>query len=399
MKTIVDIEQRIRQHVEERWAEDVAAELTGAQTWWPRRYSLGRPDVAFIEDRYDDLIALIDQWRKWASAYGATVIESNIRVDRTTYPVLSHVLIPSLDVAAQVAGAEWEVMLRQAREHAALINKRFPHRGDRVGKIVDVVADWTPVDVELLTRAASWFEKNPNSRLSPRQVPLEGFHSKWLESRRNAVARLAGLDDLGLLPPHPSRIHFTYLDPAHLMAGGRRHDSATVGDRFFPAYIPDLVIISENKDTAVHFPEVDHAIAVEGAGSGASAFAAFEWLRTARLVVYWGDMDADGLRILAQFRTAGIPVQSLFMDLPTFERWEKYGTNTDKRGNPIIADDSPAPRNLEGHERALYELLTGVRGPKYRRVEQERIPTGEARAAVLQMQAATAASREVPQLL
>lgn len=385
MKAIAEIERRIRQHVEERWAEEVAAELTGAETWWPRRYSLGRPDASFIEDKYDDLIALIDEWRHWASLHAATVVETNVRVNGNTYPVLSHILIPHVDAAAEIAGTDWRVKLQHARKNAALIDARFPHRREVLGRSVAGVSEWTPVDVELLTRAASWFEKNPNSRLSARQVPLEGFHSKWLESRRHAVARLAGLDDLGLLPPHPSRIHFTYLDPGHLAARGRRHDSATVGDSFSPAYIPDLVIISENKDTAVHFPEVDNAIAVEGAGSGAAAFAGFNWLRGACVVVYWGDMDADGLRILAQFRTAGIPAQSLFMDLPTFRRWEKYGTNTDKRGNPIVADGSPAPRNLEDHELALYEFLTDAHGPKYRRVEQERIPLGDARAAIVQM--------------
>lgn len=385
MRQIAAIEQRIRQHVESRWADDVVAEVTGGQTWWPRRYVLGRPEAGLIDDEYRDLIDLVDQWRSWATLHGASVVESNIRVDGSTYPVLSHIVVPSLNVAAEIIGEGWADRLRQARSYAGLIDTQFPHRRSVLGKTVAAIANWSPVDVDLLRRAVSWFEDNPVSGLSPRQVPLEGFHTKWLESRRSVVARLCGLEDLGLLPPHPSRIHFTYLDPQHLQSGGRRHDSATVGDTFIPAYRIDAVIICENKDSAIYLPEIPGTIAVEGAGAGAKAFAAFEWIRAAPLVVYWGDMDADGLRILDQFRAAGISARSLFMDVSAYERWEKYGTNTDKRGLPIAADDRPAPKSLDAHERALYDLLNDPASTRYRRVEQERIPLSHARAAVLQM--------------
>ncbi|WP_223884566.1 DUF2220 domain-containing protein [Micromonospora craniellae] len=69
-------------------------------------------------------------------------------------------------------------------------------------------------------------------------------------------------------------MHFTYLDPAHLAAGGRRHDSVTIGDRAQPVYQPRVVIISENKDTAIHFPALDGAVSVEGVGRGGRTIAA-----------------------------------------------------------------------------------------------------------------------------
>jgi len=77
-------------------------------------------------------------------------------------------------------------------------------------------------------------------------------------------------------------------------------------------------VISENKDTAIHFPELAGGISVEGAGRGAAAIAALPWLLAAPHILYWGDMDADGLEILNEFRTAGVPAVSLFMDLPAF---------------------------------------------------------------------------------
>lgn len=392
MRQIADIERRIHQHVEKRWADDVVAEMLGAPTWWPRRYPLGRPDAASVENAYGDIIDLVDQWRTWAVVHDAEVIESNIRVAGDEYPVLSHVLVPDLDAAASVAGQEWVAQVARGRERAAAIDEKFPNRRDVLARTVAATADWAPVDLSLLMQAAAWFEEHPASGLGAREVPLAGFHTKWLETRTQTVARLAGLSDLGLLPRHPSRIHFTYVDPVHLTAGGRRHDSATVGDQFTPAYAPDLVIICENKDTAIHFPQVPGAITVEGAGSGATSFATFDWLRDAPLVIYWGDMDTDGLRILDQFRTAGIRARSLFMDVPAFERWQEYGTNDDKRGNPISADGRPAPTSLESHEHALYELLNAPVAPRYRRVEQERIPLHTARTVVMQMQASQTAA-------
>lgn len=387
MKTVVEVERRVRLHVTERWADEVASESTGEQKWWPRAYPLGRPDARMLEIGFGDLIELVDSWRTQATAWGADIVERNIRADGTAYPMPSHIVIPSINVAAAIAGPGWTARLARGREYGRIIDAQFPHRRDVLARTILATADWTRVDVGLLAQAASWFEQHPRSGLSPREVPLEGLHTKWLESRTQTVARLAGLSDLGLHPPHPSRIHFTYLDPAHLEAGNRRHDSATVGDAFKPAYPPQIVIICENKDTAIHFPQVRGAIAVEGAGSGAGAFADTDWLRQAPLVIYWGDMDADGLRILAQFRDADIPARSLFMDIPSYERWELYGTNSDKRGNPIAADPRPAPANLEHDERALYELLNDPSSARYRRVEQERIPLDIASDTVRRLQA------------
>jgi hypothetical protein len=94
-------------------------------------------------------------------------------------------------------------------------------------------------------------------------------------------------------------------------------------------------------------------------------------------------MDADGLRILAQFRAAGIPARSLFMDVPAYERWGRFGTNTDKRGNPIVAASRlEAPEQLEAHERELWAVLTNPAECGPRRIEQERIPLGDAVAAI-----------------
>ena len=177
-------------------------------------------------------------------------------------------------------------------------------------------------------------------------------------------------------------MHFTYLDPTHLASGRRRHDSTTIGDRALPEYQPRVVVISENKDTAIHFPELDNGVSVEGVGRGGEAIAALPWLTGAEHILYWGDMDADGLEILNEFRSAGVPARSLFMDLPTFNQWERFGTNVDVRGRPLQARKPRPVPFLTAAEEALYQCLTAQTWTRHRRVEQERIPLDVAALAV-----------------
>jgi hypothetical protein len=121
-------------------------------------------------------------------------------------------------------------------------------------------------------------------------------------------------------------LYFTYLDPRHRAAGRRWHDSVTAGDPMMPAYLPSVVVISENKDTALHFPALNAGISVEGMGRGGATAASVPWLRECPNLFYWGDMDASGLEILDGFRAAGLSVTSALMDLATYERYEQFGT-------------------------------------------------------------------------
>ncbi len=53
-------------------------------------------------------------------------------------------------------------------------------------------------------------------------------------------------------------------------------------------------------------------------GDGVTRFRRIPWLDLADLY-YWGDLDADGFRILANLRRSDPQVQSLLMDRHTFQ--------------------------------------------------------------------------------
>nr|WP_233258180.1 Wadjet anti-phage system protein JetD domain-containing protein [Micromonospora sp. S4605] len=353
-----------------------AADSGTATEPWPCPFPLGQPSSASLADDFARAAGWAATWRSWSAAHDTSLRRRTRRVLGTEQELPTHLVVATVDEAARLCGSSWPDRLERGRRRADLLAARFPHlvEAEVLASTVAAVDELGEVDFDLLCRAGQWFAAHDATGLTPRQVPIEGLHAKWLNHRRSLVRRLSGRDDLGLLPPHPPRVHFTYLDPAHLAAGRRRHDSATIGDRALPAYQPQVVVISENKDTAIHFPELPGGISVEGVGRGAGAIAALPWLTAAPHIVYWGDMDADGLEILNEFRAAGIPAVSMFMDPAAYATWERFGTNEDARGRPLRAR---APRTvpfLTEPEASLYRSLTSAEWNRPRRVEQERIP-------------------------
>ena len=377
MKRPADIVQDVERRLARTWAEELTGELV--EPAWPHRFSLGSASVREVDPK---TVGLIDDWRRWTKERGLELVDRGRRIGVVTHLVPSHVVLTGIDEAARTVGVVWQRRLQRARHRIEQLRSRFPEVAG-LSRIVRDVDSFSDVDFELLLRAGEWFARNSAMGLTPRQVPLEGIHAKWLNTRQHLVTALAGVDGLGLMGTHPARIHFTYLDQAYLDAGGRRHDSATVGDRFTPAYLPKVVVISENKDTAIHFPDLPAAISVEGVGRGGGTIASFPWLIGAPTVIYWGDMDPDGLEILDGFLAAGVPARPILMDQGAFERYERYGTDVDKRGAALAGRDARKVPHLAESQLELYRNLVDPAWPRARRIEQERIPLEVAREAVI----------------
>lgn len=376
MKTPAYVIADIQRRLERTWHEQIA----GADSNWPHRFPLGTPAKTQLEEDWQSTYQpLIRTWRDWADAHRAIVHFEAKRVYITKQDVPTHVEIDTVDTAARLVGGPWPARITQARARREEIATRFPDlAAGRLPSLLRSFDRYTDVDFALALSAAQWFQANDATGLTPRQVPVPGVHAKFLNTRQADILALSGRDCLGLLPAHPSRIHFTYLDPDHRRSGARLHDSATVGDRFTPPYRPEVLIISENKDTAIHFPEVRGGISIEGAGFGGKTAAAFEWITSCDRVVYWGDIDAEGYEILNGWRSDGIDAASMLMDGDTYDCYERYGTNHDRHGNPLkpgIPKDLP---HLTAEERSVYELVLAPDLKSHRRIEQERIPLSEA---------------------
>jgi len=387
MKRPADVALDVERRLTRTWAGTVASE--DEVPAWPYRFSLSQTSSRALEADFSAVVDAALDWREWVRGRDVELIDRGRRVGAITHSIPAQLVVPTIDEAARISGGDWQRRLQRGRDRVTQLRERFPNlRG--LARLLRETDRFDDVDFELLLRAGEWFSKNSASGLTPRQVPLEGLHAKWLNTRQHLVALLAGIPGLGLVGNHPARIHFSYLDSEHLGRGGRRHDSATVGDTFLPAYAPKILVISENKDTAINFPQLPGAISVEGVGRGGGTIASFDWIINAPLVIYWGDMDADGLEILDGFRAAGVPARSILMDMAAFDRWERYGTDVDKRGTVLRRRDAREVPHLTEDEHELYFSLVSSAWSRARRIEQERIPLMVARDEVL---AAAAESR------
>lgn len=380
MKTPAQITAYVERRLKSQWHTNLVGRTDPG---WPQTVALGEPAKAELENRFEQYRTASLTLRQWAAEHDLQVRSATRLVRGTTQPIPTHFTVDSIDAAARLCGNPWPARIARGRARLTAL-QTHGFAGD-LTRVVREVDGYTDVDFELLCSTTVWFRANARSArgLTPRQVPVPGLQAKWLNTRHRLIATLAGLDDLGLALPHPPRIHFTYLDPDHRAAGGRHHDSASIGDRMTPAYSPRVVLISENKDTAVGFPEIPGGIAVEGAGTGGSTPAAIGWLRNCPTIVYWGDLDADGLTILHQYREAGLPVVSLLMDVATYDTYAEFGTHLDRKGASIRAADRRELPDLTASERLLYDRLTDPAWTGYRRLEQERIPLPVAKAALL----------------
>jgi hypothetical protein len=381
VKTPDQILQALGKRVATNWHLDIASETAT----WPHNFALRTPTKPELEADFASVLGLTLEWRDWADKHGLALITTTRRVQGTTQSIPTHLAVPDLDTAVDLLGPEWKQRVGRGLDRLAALRSSFTGTAE-LPKIVRAVDSYSATDFSLLCAAASWFKNNSAGGLTPRQVPIEGLHAKWLNTHKDLVQALAGIDSLGLLPRHAQRVHFTYLDPDHLAGGGRQHDSATVGDTMIPAYSPEIVIISENKDTAIHFPALPKAVSIEGAGfAGAAAITSLEWISTAPHIIYWGDMDSAGFEIVNLFREQGLAARTILMDLPTFEVYERFGTTTDARGNPL---DTPIRKNLTiltESEQALYDRFTDPEWARVRRIEQERIPLTVAKETVLKL--------------
>lgn len=358
---------------------------------WPYVLALGRPSRQWLLNNLSALSSLIRMLRGWEGEYGTSTIYQ-MREAGGPKRVPSHVVVPTADVAARLAaprkGERWEAILRRTRIRTDLLRAKFPQldaqSAARVLRSLDACDD---LECDLVLRAGAWMRTHQTNGLTYRQVPIPGIDSKWLQNRKRCelLEVLSGKEELGLVG-WPALVEFSYLDPAHLAAGKRHYDSWTFGDVACPAYEPSVVIVVENKDTYLSFPQVDGGVCVFGSGfAGAATVGRLPWLSSARQIVYWGDLDADGFEILNSYRTGGLSCSSILMDVATLERFGCYGTNLEKDHRTRIVRERRGLPHLTASENAAYDLLTDPNYTGNRRLEQERIPLDEAIRAIAQL--------------
>ena len=373
--------------VAEVWSDADADGSTGTSKPWPYSVALGRPTADMLANHMDQVSAYVADLRAWQDEHGFEVRWSQ-RNAGGRQEVPTHVTVRDIDEAARMLGGTFKRQLSVMRGRAQDLRASFLElsSSDAV-RVLRSTRSWEEADYSLLLVAGAWFRTHDAHGLTPRQVPLAGFHAKWLNARgrRELVRLLSGKDELGLVDPPPS-VAFAYLDPAHLAEGGRRFDLHVLGDEWELPYAPEVALIVENKDTYRYFPPFPRAVCIFGSGyAGSANVCRLPWLADIPLVVYWGDMDADGLVILNAYRSEGLDVASILMDLPSYWRYERYGTSQASGKQSLASREEREVAYLTDAEAQLYAQLCDPAHKGHRRVEQERIPLDDARQALAEL--------------
>lgn len=228
------------------------------------------------------------------------------------------------------------------------------------------IAELDHNDYLRLRDSLTWVLENPEPGVYPRQMPIRGVDSKWLEKHSSLVeplyAAATGTSSLGLLAP-PAMVRIRALDAA-LAPGGLRDIAAPADQLSRLAWEPRGVVMVENLQTLLALPELDGVVAIHSAGYAARKLTDISWLSETR-IIYWGDLDVDGFRILSMVRSSFDRVQSVLMDRSTLT------AHLDLSG----PDRRDAPRGLPEHLTAAErDAFSALADHGHVRLEQERIP-------------------------
>lgn len=122
------------------------------------------------------------------------------------------------------------------------------------------------------------------------------------------------------------------------------------------------VFIVESDLNLLTLPEFPRGIAVRGEGNALNRLDIVRWLETNR-IIYWGDVDVEGLVILSRMRNIYPHTESIKMDRQTLEANEVF--QVDGNGSQPIC---PTNLTIQESEAFHYCLIKDVR------LEQEKIP-------------------------
>lgn len=383
MKTIQDTQRLISDRLEKHWPDSILAEVRGdADPRWPWNVTLTSLSGQTLNEQWSDVWRWILSWNAWAEANGCTLTVANRRVGGATRSIPSRVAIPDVETAAAASDAGWPERLDTARRRARILHDEFPET--LTSGLLRGAAQLSDVDFDLARAAAAWFRQYNAAGLTARQVPIAGLHAKWLDRNMRVVTGLSGRTELGLVT-RPSRVHFSYLDGDWIRHGNRRRDSVALDEPHQPpGYQPQVILITENKDSALFFPEITDGIVVEGNGNAAMRLARIPWIVACPRIFYWGDLDAHGLVILDRLRSTGIDAESILMDQATLDCYAPYASPTFADGSPLPQGAPPPTPFLTGAERSILERITDPAWEGPRRIEQERIPLDTARRELVQ---------------
>lgn len=396
--------EEVSEHLRQRFHSDYPDWARGRGSW-PLRINLQPPTTG---ERSEDPVAC----HAWADAWSEYDGPGAVELANLIFPTAKHRMPRMLSFRSPgaVAAAHPETLQtwRRCGTRLTELQRNFP--AARFDRIIRRVTNLAEPDYQRLVATVHWVMDNPTSGMLLRQLPIEGIHTKWLARHPTLLLALLGdesaaetdsdepaeeVDDeaevpvsqriqlhqrLGLRVP-PDLVQVAVVDPAlREQIAGMRHLAAGVDDLNRWPRTPDAVLVLENKETGYAITD-DHpgTVVLHGAGFSVVHYARIKWVRSARKVIYWGDIDLPGIAFVSDLRGLGVPVDTVLMDVETLERFRHLAVEG------AVASRVNLP-HLTDSERELYEHLLdhASRNETGLLLEQERIAWDHAYAVVAQ---------------
>lgn len=262
---------------------------------------------------------------------------------------------------------------RDATRLAMTANRHVKVGDDRHEKL-----ESEDLDIDGLLAVTQYFLSHPQPDCFARELPVP-VDTKFIE--RNETILRTWLDIL--LPPAAIDVNEKKFARRFGLRDGELHylvrllDSSLGGEIGLPfdelslplRHLSSLpvadvtVIIVENKVNLLTLPHRERTVAMGGVGNGVIQLAKLPWLASSP-ILYRGDIDVDGFRILSTLRNRFSQVASMFMSLDILERFSEFIV-------PYRSPSHNSPVNLTEAEQQAFDrcLAEGLR------LEQEHLPS------------------------
>lgn len=365
--------QEIKKQCINWWKDFLVSEMT-EEPFFPREITrIGRITSKDILLRLDEHKAAIAELQKSALQWGYTLEMHEKNFDKIgNQKIPDRILIPSAEVYLRILRRKDELNIFS--RNWQIIRREMPQ-----------LIEWCQRNPNRLISHNTWedtlsvchyFQTHPCPDLYIRELPID-IHTKYIEEHKDLLRSL--LD--ALLPTSAIRSEGKTFEERY----GLKSAEPLIRIRFLDASLAPIanwtdislplssfrqlncpcrrMFVAENKMNFLTLPQLSGSIAVwSGGGFNISYLKGIPWLSDIQSY-YWGDLDAQGMQILNQFRTYYPSATSLLMNWETFHTYRhlmKYGSPASPQLLARLTED----------EQSLYHFLQ----ENNLRLEQERIP-------------------------
>jgi hypothetical protein len=373
-----DVQEALRRRFKNRhreWLEASGNPEPPEERFWPLEVTLGMPTENQALKQVEDVRAWVAAWQSWRGVGSLSWSDRRWRKLGVQRLPERLVLGGPEQVARWIGEADrWE---RSQQRYKELIG-RWPQLASKLPRYSDLLADYSEVDYRRLVDMVAWIEKNPASNLYPRQLPVSGLDSKWLEKRKGLLADLVDtargesssegdfFQRCGLKAP-PQLIRLRVLDNGLRQWVDGLEDISAPWEQLADLDVPvSNVFIVENLQTGLAFDDLPGSIVIMQLGYGVDVLGRLPWAAKAHCI-YWGDLDTHGFAILNRARTYLPELKSVLMDEETLlghrDLWVEEKAQHNAESLPLLSDS----------EQALYQAIKLNKWGQNVRLEQERI--------------------------